>query len=279
VEHLSMAEQVRLGELLSNHELVQWLDLLGLMLNASASPAVVPARERPHGVRLSDDVAEMVASEIALSQHAVLRLDHLARLADGELLTRDFSESQARGPVVLLVDESGSMASDGPKDPSGRPVPRKVWAKAFALAVAQRMRVEGRPLRIISFSSANQQQLWLDTPQDLLAFGSSFQNGMTAFEPALDLAVRVVEEMSNSSHFPSGKKASAAIVLVTDDDRAKPNEKWLAQWAESSAGWQKVGVSVGVDTGSALRSICDETTSVKDFIDPAIVSRLVNRIR
>lgn len=278
LEHLSMAEQVHLGEMLSGHELTEWLDLLGLMLNASASPAVVPARERPHGVRLSDDVAEMLASEIALSQHPVLRLDFLSRLADGELLTRDWQGSSAKGPVVILVDESGSMSAPGPKDARGRVVPRKIWAKAFTLAVAQRMRSEGRPLRIISFSSHNQQQVWSDSPADLLAFGSSFQAGMTAFEPALDLAIEQVQEMSNCAHFPSGQKVSAAIVMVTDDDRAKPNKEWLAHWGEVSEGWQKVGVSVGVDTGKALRSICDETTSVSDFLDPSIVSRLVNRI-
>lgn len=279
LSHLPLAEQVRLGELLNGLSLRKWLELMGQLLNAAGTPGVAAGHQRISGVRLSDDLEHMVGAELASAAHPVLRLEHLARLADGELLTYDFTGEQARGPVVICVDESSSMNDAGPADERGRVVPRKIWAKAFALAVTVRMRREGRPVRIVSFSSANQQQVWADDPASLMRFAESFQGGMTAFEPALDLAAREARDLGDTtSTLHSSPNVAAAIVLVTDDDRAAPSKRWLDSWAETSAEWDVYGVSVGVKVGQALAAMCSQTVAVRDFLDLQAFAKTVNQI-
>ena len=264
VEHLPLGEQVRLGEKIAGTRLSDFHHLLGRLLGAAAGPDVLRAQTRPKGVRLSADVAELLPVELAAMAVPGLQLDFLTRLADEELLTYARTGPKQRGPLVVLVDESASMNMPGGLDEYGRPVARLVWAKALTLALARQMRAESRPLRIVSFASGNQQQVFADDAESLIDFACHHFNGNTAFEAALRTAAELLVE-----------DEAADLVFITDDDRDAPSKLWQERWRERSARWRTVGISVGVRGGSALHAICDEVIAVQDLLDPATFARAV----
>jgi hypothetical protein len=101
------------------------------------------------GVTLGADPSRLVPSELAALRHSVLRRAALLRLAEGRAVVWDRRDRPRadRGPVVVSVDESGSMGD--PADPRSE----LVAAKAVALAVATLASSEGRPCVLSSFGS------------------------------------------------------------------------------------------------------------------------------
>jgi uncharacterized protein with von Willebrand factor type A (vWA) domain len=78
------------------------------------------------GVELSGDLSRLLPSELAQLADEDMELDAMRRLVERQSMSREYRgvEKQAKGPIVVVVDESGSM--------SGEPVAQ---AKAFALAM------------------------------------------------------------------------------------------------------------------------------------------------
>jgi hypothetical protein len=104
------------------------------------------------GVTLGGDPARLVPSELAALRHPVLRRAALLRIAEGRATVWDRRDRPRadRGPVVVSVDESGSMGE--PDNPASE----LVTAKAIALAVATLAASEGRPCVLASFGCATE---------------------------------------------------------------------------------------------------------------------------
>jgi hypothetical protein len=104
------------------------------------------------GVTLGADPSRLIPSELAALRHPLLRRAALVRLAEGRATVWDRRDRPRadRGPVVVSVDESGSMGY--PDDA----VSELVCAKAVALAVATLAAAEGRPCVLASFGSADE---------------------------------------------------------------------------------------------------------------------------
>lgn len=250
---------------LSRSDVARFAELVGRFTAAArrgrhASPV-------PHGVDLSDRVWDADASELAARTHRLLRLEHLERLAAAELITDSFTGApELEGPMVLVVDESSSMTFSGQGG-----VSRRVWAKAFALAMVAQAREARRKVVLISFASDYQLRVWHEPgPVELVEFVEHFFNGGTSYEPALDAALTVVEDAPGMR--------SADIVLVTDDDRADVPRAWLTGWTERRDQVKPVpprlrGVGVDVRTGAWLRRVADDVTMITDFTSEAQVAR------
>jgi hypothetical protein len=101
------------------------------------------------GVTLGGDPARLIPAELAALRHPVLRRAALVRLVEGRATVWDRRDRPRadRGPVVVSVDESGSMGD--PADPASE----VVTAKAIGLAVATLAAAEGRPCVLSSFGS------------------------------------------------------------------------------------------------------------------------------
>lgn len=98
------------------------------------------------GVELSGDVHRLVPSELALLD-SDLEMDLLRRLVERQCLSREYRgvDDESKGPIVVVVDESGSM--------NGEPI---AHAKAFALAMAWIARKQNRWCCLASFADATQ---------------------------------------------------------------------------------------------------------------------------
>ena len=94
-------------------------------------------------VEQGDSLARALPSELARLRHPRRRLDFLRSLLERQVLQYQLvgTETLGRGPLVLLLDKSGSM--EGVKD---------VWATAFSLALLEHAAAERRPFAVVHFN-------------------------------------------------------------------------------------------------------------------------------
>jgi uncharacterized protein with von Willebrand factor type A (vWA) domain len=99
------------------------------------------------GVTLGNDIARLLPQEAMLMDDPDLELDLLRRLLECQAMQRELNavEPKARGPVVVIVDESGSM--------NGEPV---ATAKAMALALCWIAREQKRWCCLVGFSGGTE---------------------------------------------------------------------------------------------------------------------------
>ena len=158
----------------------------------------------PSRLALGSELRCAIPAELALLARATTRPLFLERLASGKLAVverRIRASRHARGPLIVLLDVSGSMAGEPELD-----------AKGIVLALARERRAEGRVLRVVQFSGASEQQTRdiQPNPQGLAALiellGQTFHGG-TDFDAALQSALSALDT-------PSCKQAD--VVMITD---------------------------------------------------------------
>ncbi len=141
----------RYAALLRKHKDVERLkDLLGRMEGDRERRTSSDSRSltETHSLIFSGDVQRMLPQEMVNLADERLKLLFYARMCERRLLTyqlrgRELSDGdrKRRGPVVALLDSSGSM--------SGEP---ELAAKALLLALSRRLTEERRQLRALMFS-------------------------------------------------------------------------------------------------------------------------------
>jgi uncharacterized protein with von Willebrand factor type A (vWA) domain len=152
-------------------------------------------------------------------------------------------ESLGKGPVVVCIDKSGSMA--GPQDE---------WATAVALAlldVAQRQR---RPFALLAFDGDIKHEVVVK-PGEPLPEAALFTpaNGGTNIGRVM---VRSLEIIARNE----GALKKADVVLITDGDSDTSTAPHVRQMA-ATLGVTILGVGIGVSK-EALAPWCDEAQSV-----------------
>lgn len=96
------------------------------------------------GVTLSGDVGRILPAELAKLAHPLLKMDSMRRLVERQTMSRDYRgvEKMGKGPIIICVDESGSMTGE-----------KICQAKAFALAMYWIARHQRRWCCFVSYSS------------------------------------------------------------------------------------------------------------------------------
>lgn len=105
-----------------------------------------------------------------------------------------------RGPLVIAIDESGSMHGH-----------REVWAKACAVALARVALSEGRVVRVVHYSMATDvHDVRPKNADDMRLVAESHMSGGTDIETAMSVSVEQVGKLEKDD------KQGADIVFVTD---------------------------------------------------------------
>ncbi len=115
-------------------------------------------------------------------------------------------EKLGKGPIILCLDESGSMRN------------LESQSKGFALALMSIAKKQKRDFALISFSNSARVKQFTkgkSTTQDLVILAENFMNGGTNFYDPLRNALRLI----NESRFKN-----AVIVFVTDGEANLPDE-------------------------------------------------------
>jgi uncharacterized protein with von Willebrand factor type A (vWA) domain len=157
------------------------------------------------GVEPGGDLTRVLPSELVKLTSPELELDTLRRLAERQILCREVraAEPVGRGPVLVCVDESGSMEGE-----------KAHAAKALALALAWVARRQRRWAGLVAYSG--------DSGERLLALPpgrwdeAALAGWLTAFlgrGSDLDVPLRELPRMYTQIGAPEGK---TDVVLVTD---------------------------------------------------------------
>jgi uncharacterized protein with von Willebrand factor type A (vWA) domain len=157
------------------------------------------------GTKLDGVIGKLLPSELAALGDSDLEYDAMRRIVESAAQCRDFEgiEGQAKGPIVVIVDESGSM--------SGEPV---ATAKAFALAMYWIARHQNRWCCLMGYSGSAKPNYVVLKPgenkqKELMAWLEHFYSGGTD----LDIPVDVLPKLWPDLGCPEGK---TDIIQITD---------------------------------------------------------------
>lgn len=174
------------------------------------------------GVELSGDVARLLPVESSLTAGAVpeLELLALARLTQRRALSykRITRTPVAMGPIVVSVDESGSM--HGAKVEA---------AKGLALAMASIARAQRRPFVLAGYSGSTIIRVADNTPDGIVDWCTQFLSGGTDLDMPLE---------SIRPHWPNGEIGKRADhIIISDAIITAATPKYLDRykaWAKAS---------------------------------------------
>lgn len=212
--------------------------------------------EEVTGLESGGDISRLVPSELMKLGIPELELDLMRRLVERQCLCREF-EAQERvglGPVVLVVDESGSMVGH-----------RNESAKAIALTLAWIARKQGRWCGLVAFSGGSGHRVLALPPDrwnqvDLLNWLEAFI-GMGSDQ---DLPLKEMAGIFNEIGAPAGK---TDLIYISDAElhisqkKATEYNLWKA-----SVKARLISLVLNSDPGQ-LSSISDEVHLVSS-LDP-----------
>jgi uncharacterized protein with von Willebrand factor type A (vWA) domain len=217
------------------------------------------------GVVPGGDVGRLLPAELVRLAVPELELDALRRVAEGHALCRAHhaTEPVGKGPVLCVVDESGSMSGD-----------KVHTAKALALALAWVARHQRRWAGLIAYSGGSGERL-LALPPGRWDEGR-LCDWLAAFlgrGSDLDVPVAELPRMYREIGAPAGV---TDLVVVTDALCRIPagvRDTFLA-WRRA-ARVRATALVVGGAAPGDLAAVCDETHAVP-ALDP--VSETVGRV-
>jgi uncharacterized protein with von Willebrand factor type A (vWA) domain len=259
-------DALALGERLARSKLLQRLARLVGALRRQARGArrerVPRAPAEVYGVRLGDDLARLLPSELVTLRHPVLRREFRRRFIEGRLMSYEVrgEDHQGRGPAVICLDVSGSMAGG-----------KGIWAKAVALTLADLARRDGRAVTVLTFSSGRGSVRRHDLVADrrsasgrqrfdrapLLSFVEAPIGGGTDFAQPLAAAADLIAR--------SRRHRRGDVVLITDGEAAltAPQLEAFTRFkGDTDSRCLGVLVDVASHRTDTLERVCDERVSV-----------------
>ncbi|HOX57870.1 MAG TPA: VWA domain-containing protein [Verrucomicrobiota bacterium] len=227
---------------------------------AKRKSEIKPGVGEVHGIERTGDLARLLPSELLALCHPKLRTSMLVRLVQHQALGYAVKshETQGRGPVVVLLDESSSMAEDG----------KDTWSKAVTLALLDTATRQKRAWHLIAFNGSIVREVEVQPGKasvvDIVKALDHRCMGGTDFDGPVMRAVDIIRS--------SKTMRKADVVAITDgEDELEPVTVEAAQSLSKAEGvsWLVVAVGpVGGETcGTSLGPIATTMTRVTDVGD------------
>jgi uncharacterized protein with von Willebrand factor type A (vWA) domain len=263
----SPGAQIELGhQLARNPKLKRMAQLVGRMReNARALRQKLWERANAEvfSIGLGAELSRLMPSELLSLRHPILRRDFARRLVDGELLVYALRarEQRGRGPLVVCLDGSSSMAGD-----------KEIWSKAVTLTLLDIAARQRRPFRSICFASAdtplqlldlNPRQRSAPDMRQIFALAEYFPGGGTDFQKPLNAALECLRRAGTRR---------GDIVFITDGE-CRVDPEWLREFKREKARLGFSLFSVLIDVGQSslggLKDFSDHITSVRQLSSDA----------
>lgn len=238
------------------------------MIQAKQRQKVIHGRDDMVGVVLDNDLGRMLPHELACLDDPDLELDAMRRFLERSMMCREYRgvESQAMGPVCVVVDESGSMDGD--------PIEN---AKAFALSMAWLAKFQRRWICMVGFSGGCEGTYCAMPPGKwdqgaLLDWLEHFYGGGTTMDvPLIELPKRW-----EALGCPAGK---TDVIQITDAIVRVPEamRKSFMAWKErTKAKYYTIVIGDHVKDGGDLAAISDRLWIVPEIgIDQGAIQELM----
>jgi Mg-chelatase subunit ChlD len=247
------AENVKalLKALRGNPALKRIAEIAGRMKRIAASKRrskTIHGAEQVTDVEQGGELARLLPVETAKLMHPLMKLSLMRDLTERKALQyrMEGKEEQGRGPVVLLVDKSGSMAGD-----------RDIWATALALAVMSEAHHDRRAFALIPYTTHPGQPFIVQPGENLpLECLSIPASGGTDIAPAVKKGIDLIAGAKDDLQ-------KADIILVSDGGADTVQAAGLR--AEAAA----LGITIhGLGIGTPRETMtpwCDTVTSIEDL--------------
>jgi uncharacterized protein with von Willebrand factor type A (vWA) domain len=208
LQAMPMQERLELVKRLQSPRLARMTDLVGRMKNlarAKQKAKTKKGRDEIHSITLGNELQHLLPTELAALKHPLRRLDFMRRYTEGQLLQYDLKskEPQGRGPMVVLVDQSGSMQGS-----------RIEWAIATALALVDTAQRQKRQAAVLFFNNRPGAEYHFTpstkNPEQLLQMAQEGCDGGTEYWQPISRALQLIAA--------KGAYQNADVVLITDGE-------------------------------------------------------------
>jgi uncharacterized protein with von Willebrand factor type A (vWA) domain len=263
----SPGAQIELGhQLARNPKLKRMAQLVGRMRESARALRqrwFERANAEVFSVERGGELSRLLPPELLGLRHVTLRRDVLRRLVDSELLVYALraQEQKGRGPLVVCLDGSSSMAGD-----------KEIWSKAVTLTLLDIAARQRRRFRSICFASADTplQVLDLNLRQhsapdmhQVFKLAEYFPGGGTDFHTPLSAALDCLRR---------AEQRRGDIVFITDGE-CRVDAEWLREFKREKERLGFALFSVLIDIGpsslGALKDFSDHITSVSQLTSDA----------
>jgi len=243
--------------------------LVGRMRNlalASQKAKLDHVRVELHSITTGDDISRALTQELAVLRKPTLKLNFYRKLYEKQLLQYELNhrDKAGRGPIVCLIDSSGSMYGA-----------RDEWAKAVAMGLLEIAIKERRPFAYAIFSSARD-ELITDTfqpgdrsPEKIMNMVTAYLGGGTNFEKPLSWVVEKIKESTFNK---------ADIVMITDGE-CMVSDDFLKEFLslKKAREFSVYSILIG-HRAYELQRWSDEVFSVNDLLDDNVPEQLFKSI-
>lgn len=249
-----LRDQIQLAEYLSSNQklndIADWAGRMKAIAHMKQKSKDENSIE-PSGVTTGSDIGSLLPSELGMYTNPATKADFMRRFAEGETLQYDRKgkEELGKGPVILCLDQSGSM-NDLDNE-----------SKGFTLALMSIAKKQRRDFGLILFSDRAEVYKYEKGKikiNDMVGLAKTFLNGGTNFMKPLQEALNMI----NETRF---KKAD--IVFVTDGASDMPDDfLWEFNKTKQKKDFKVLSMVIGGEF-STISQFSDKVVTINDFED------------
>nr|WP_255457385.1 VWA domain-containing protein [Sporosarcina sp. JAI121] len=247
-DQLSLAEKMATDKTIK--EIAEWAGRFKLIARKKQKTIHRDSMER-RGVTLGNNIERLLPMEFGLYMHPITKNDFLRRFVEGQTMQFEQKgrEVLEKGPIVLCLDQSGSMYK------------LDTQSKGFILTLMSIARKQRRDFCLILFSTSIQIHKYEKGKikgSDMVSLARTFLGGGTNFALPLDQAMDVI----NESRFKQ-----ADLVFVTDGEDTL-NDSFLLAFDKKKK--EKDFNVLSLVLGSSINTVeqfSDRVIQIYDFDD------------
>lgn len=268
-QKLALARQLK-----NSPGLKQIAELAGRLTRIAQAVQEAKVEHQPsevQGVEQGNDPARLLPAELALLSDPDLEPLFYARFAERTLGQWKLTGSDriGRGPVIVAIDESASMAGQFGS------ATRTAWAKAVALALLAVATAERREFVALSFASAGDLAVWRfpvgqPDPSRAVELAAHDFHGGTDYTGWMTTALALIGESAYNR----------ADVILLSDGLAEVNEATYRTWQETRRAREMRAYAVLIgDRDEAgeevLTGLTDLVLPLRDLADETQVTKTI----
>jgi len=259
LKKVPLRDQLKLAEHLSHDrklkEIAEWAGRMKLIAQRKQRSKHRESIDRS-GIAMGNRVERLLPSELTAFASPATKHDFLRRFVEGQTLLFDTAgkERLGKGPIILCLDQSGSMSD------------QETISKGFTLALMSIARKQRRDFALILFSSRAMEPKVYPRGKinvdDMIRLATTFLDGGTDFVSPLKKASEVIQ----SSRF-----RKADVVFVTDgEDRL--TEDFVKHWNElkASKDFRVLSLLIGTKRDATVKLFSDRVVKASGFQDDAV---------
>ena len=261
----SVLEKIR-----NSPNLREFTDLIGKYKEAALVEQKRKSKEvsiELESIKTGKDFQDALPSEKINLCNNVTKKDFERKMTENQLLTYDKEShyQKHKGPIIICIDESGSMQGD-----------KEVWAKALAVGILEIAQRQKREFACIPYDSHVRRVVEIAkdeiNPQKIIDIAEEKASGGTDFERPLREASKLIDK----SNFKQ-----ADIVFITDGD-CGVSDSFIREFKKlkDDKDFKTMGVLVdyGHSSCATLNDICDSVTTISKIADAKNANSEVNKM-